>query len=245
MTTHLSWETINDYADGVLAPGPDRDVASRHLDACDECRARVEDLRAFLRDANGATAEVAPPDDEYAQGKAAFEREDWPAVIEHMTRAIAERPWDDDAHNLMGFAYRKLGDYDQALEQYDRALALNPHHRGALEYLGEAYLEMDQPELAKGFGFFVGKPATSFAPVAVTPDELHSSLHGDAIALPLRVDVNDAPFGRARPDVDRVFSFADLIAFAAQTRNLGAGTIVGGGTVSNKLDGGPGQDRHD
>jgi tetratricopeptide (TPR) repeat protein len=50
----------------------------------------------------------------------------------------------------MGFAYRKLGDYDRALQQYDRALALNPHHRGALEYLGEAYLEMDQPQLAKG-----------------------------------------------------------------------------------------------
>jgi fumarylacetoacetate (FAA) hydrolase len=96
------------------------------------------------------------------------------------------------------------------------------------------------PELAKGFGFFVGKPATTFAPVAVTPDELGSTLRGDAIALPLCVDVNGAPFGRARPDIDRVFSFADLIAFATQTRNLGAGTIVGGGTVSNKLDGGPG-----
>ena len=95
-------------------------------------------------------------------------------------------------------------------------------------------------ELAKGFGFFVGKPSTSFAPVAVTSDELEPCLRGDAIALPLRVDVNGAPFGRARPDVDRVFSFADLIAFAAQTRSLGAGTIVGGGTVSNKLDGGPG-----
>jgi len=95
-------------------------------------------------------------------------------------------------------------------------------------------------ELAKGFGFYVGKPATSFAPVAVTPDELSSSLRGDAIALPLRVDVNDASFGRARPEIDRAFSFADLIAFATQTRNLGAGTIVGGGTVSNKLDGGPG-----
>jgi Flp pilus assembly protein TadD len=59
--------------------------------------------------------EQAPPSDEYAQGKAAFEREDWQAVIDHMTRAIEERPWDDDAHNLMGFAYRKLGDYDRAL----------------------------------------------------------------------------------------------------------------------------------
>lgn len=92
-----------------------------------------------------------PPagDDAYAQGKAAFEREDWQEVIDHMSRAVAERPWHDDAHNLMGFAFRKLGDYDRALEAYDRALQLNPHHRGALEYLGEAYLELDRPELAK------------------------------------------------------------------------------------------------
>jgi fumarylacetoacetate (FAA) hydrolase len=95
-------------------------------------------------------------------------------------------------------------------------------------------------ELAKGFGFFVGKPATAFSPVAVTPDELGAALDGDAIGLPLRVDVNDAPFGRARPDRDRVFTFAQLIEFAAQTRSLGAGTILGGGTVSNKLEGGPG-----
>ena len=99
---------------------------------------------------SGGMSEQAPPaDDDYAQGKAAFDREDWPAVIEHMRRVIAERPWHDDAYNLMGFALRKLGDYDRALEAYDRALELNPHHRGALEYLGEAYLELDRPELAK------------------------------------------------------------------------------------------------
>jgi tetratricopeptide (TPR) repeat protein len=99
---------------------------------------------------SGGMSEQAPPgDDDYARGKAAFEREDWPEVIEHMTRVIAERPWHDDAHNLLGFAYRKLGDYDRALEAYDRALELNPHHRGALEYLGEAYLELDRPERAK------------------------------------------------------------------------------------------------
>ena len=97
----------------------------------------------------GKSEQAAPADDDYAQGKAAFDREDWPEVVECMTRVIAERPWHDDAHNLLGFAYRKLGDYDRALEAYDRALELNPHHRGALEYLGEAYLELDRPELAK------------------------------------------------------------------------------------------------
>jgi tetratricopeptide (TPR) repeat protein len=97
----------------------------------------------------GQSEQASPGADDYADGKAAFEREDWAKVIEHMTKVIAERPWHDDAHNLMGFAYRKLGDYDRALEEYDRALVLNPHHRGALEYLGEAYLELDRPELAK------------------------------------------------------------------------------------------------
>ena len=100
---------------------------------------------------SGDESERAPPsDDDYVEGKAAFDREDWQGVIDHMTREIAQRPWHDDAHNLMGFAYRKLGDYDRALQAYDRALELNPHHRGALEYLGEAYLELDRPELAKG-----------------------------------------------------------------------------------------------
>lgn len=97
----------------------------------------------------GMSEHPPPTDDAYVEGKAAFDREDWPAVIEHMQRAIAERPWHDDAYNLMGFAYRKLGDYDSALQAYDRALELNPHHRGALEYLGEAYLELDRPELAE------------------------------------------------------------------------------------------------
>ena len=98
----------------------------------------------------GRSEQPSPSGDAYANGKAAFEQEDWRGVIDHMTRALEERPWDDDAHNLMGFAYRKLGDYDRALKAYDRALELNPHHRGALEYLGEAYLELDRPELAKG-----------------------------------------------------------------------------------------------
>jgi tetratricopeptide (TPR) repeat protein len=94
----------------------------------------------------------APPaaaDDPYAAGVAAFEQEDWQAVLEHMSAALEARPWQDNAHNLMGYAYRKLGDYPAALEAYDKALTLNPYNRGALEYLGEAYLELDRPAAAK------------------------------------------------------------------------------------------------
>ena len=96
-------------------------------------------------------------------------------------------------------------------------------------------------ELAKGFGFFQSKPSSAFSPVAVTPDELGDAWDGGKVHLPLRVDLNGKPFGRAEAGVDMTFDFPTLVAHAAKTRPLAAGTIVGSGTVSNKLDGGPGK----
>jgi fumarylacetoacetate (FAA) hydrolase len=96
-------------------------------------------------------------------------------------------------------------------------------------------------ELAKGFGFFQGKPSSAFSPVAVTPDELGEAWDGGKLHLPLCVDLNGKPFGRANAGVDMTFDFPALIAHAAKTRSLSAGTIIGSGTVSNKLDGGPGK----
>lgn len=97
-------------------------------------------------------------------------------------------------------------------------------------------------ELAKGFGFFQSKPSSAFSPVAVTPDELGDAWQDSLIHLPLLVDYNREPFGRAEAGVDATFNLAQLVAHAAKTRNLGAGTIVGSGTVSNKgADGGPGK----
>ncbi len=96
-------------------------------------------------------------------------------------------------------------------------------------------------ELAKGFGFFQSKPSSAFSPCAVTPDELGDAWKDGAIHLPLLVDYNGAPFGRANAGVDLTFNFPQLIAHAAKTRPLGAGTIIGSGTVSNKLDDGPGK----
>jgi tetratricopeptide (TPR) repeat protein len=81
----------------------------------------------------------------YEAGVAAFEAGEWRVVIDRMAEVIEARPWHADAYNRTGFAWRKLGDYDRALSFYDRALELNPYHRGALEYLGEAYLELDRP----------------------------------------------------------------------------------------------------
>ncbi|HKJ62410.1 MAG TPA: fumarylacetoacetate hydrolase family protein [Hyphomicrobiales bacterium] len=96
-------------------------------------------------------------------------------------------------------------------------------------------------ELAKGFGFFQSKPSTAFSPVAVTPDELGESWDGGRLHLPLSVDLNGNAFGRANAGIEMTFDFPALIAHAAKTRPLGAGTIIGSGTVSNKLDSGPGK----
>jgi fumarylacetoacetate (FAA) hydrolase len=96
-------------------------------------------------------------------------------------------------------------------------------------------------ELAKGFGFFQGKPASAFSPVAVTPDEL-DGWRGGRLHGALEVALNEQPLGRADPGVDMTFDFGQLIAHAAKTRSLAAGSIVGSGTVSNRgPDGGPGK----
>jgi fumarylacetoacetate (FAA) hydrolase len=98
------------------------------------------------------------------------------------------------------------------------------------------------PELAKGFGFFQSKPASAFSPVAVTPDALGDAWDGGRLSLPLLSFVNGAPFGRPDAGKDMTFDFPRLIAHAARTRALCAGTIIGSGTVSNRdADGGPGR----
>ena len=88
-------------------------------------------------------------------------------------------------------------------------------------------------ELAKRFGFYQSKPATSFSPVAVTPDELGGAWRDGLVHLPLRVDWNGVEFGRPNAGVGVTHNFFQLILHAAKTRNLCAGTIIGGGTVSN------------
>ena len=98
------------------------------------------------------------------------------------------------------------------------------------------------PELAKGFGFFQSKPPTAFSPVAVTPDELGPAWLGGKLHLPLLSSVNGVPLGRPNAGEDMTFDFGVLIAHAARTRPLSAGSIVGSGTVSNRgRDGGPGK----
>ena len=88
-------------------------------------------------------------------------------------------------------------------------------------------------ELAKGFGFYQSKPSTAFSPVAVTPDELGESFANGTFSLPLRTHLNGEMFGEPDCGVDMTFDFEKLIAHVTMTRRLGAGTIIGSGTISN------------
>ena len=88
-------------------------------------------------------------------------------------------------------------------------------------------------ELGKGFGFYQSKPPTSFAPVAVTPEALGAAWDGTKVTADIIIDHNGKRVGNPNAGTDMNFDFAQLIAHAAKTRPLGAGTIVGSGTVSN------------
>ena len=97
-------------------------------------------------------------------------------------------------------------------------------------------------ELAKGFGFVQSKPASALSPVAVTPHALGDSWRDGKLHLPLSVELNGRPFGCAHAGEDMTFDFGALIAHLAKTRSIGAGSIIGSGTVSNRgPDGGPGK----
>ncbi len=89
-------------------------------------------------------------------------------------------------------------------------------------------------ELAKGFGFVQGKPATAFSPVAATPDELGAAWRGGRVHLTLRSTWNGNDVGRTEAGPEMTFHFGQLIAHLARTRNVRAGSIVGSGTVSNQ-----------
>lgn len=89
-------------------------------------------------------------------------------------------------------------------------------------------------ELAKGFGFLQSKPRSALSPVLVTPDELGDAWKGTKLNLPMRTWINGRWFGEAECGVDMQFGFAELVAHAAKTRPLAAGTLVGSGTIANE-----------
>ena len=103
----------------------------------------IGDIRAMGAGAGGGeeptAATRANPD--LTAGKDAIDNEKWAEAIALLSKVVAQEPKNADAHNYLGFAYRRSGDYDQAFTHYKHALAIDPNHRGAHEYIGEAYLE--------------------------------------------------------------------------------------------------------
>ena len=83
-----------------------------------------------------------------AAGRKAIEAKDYQGAVGHLTKAVQEEPKNADAQSMLGYSYRKLGTFDKSMEHYQTALKIDSNHRSAHEYLGELYLEMNQPENA-------------------------------------------------------------------------------------------------
>lgn len=104
-------------------------------------------LPASAADVNPApTAAVS---DELAQARALIDRKDWPTAVERLKVYTRANPASADGYNLLGYSYRHLQRYNESLDAYLRALALDPKHRGAHEYIGETYLALGRLDMAK------------------------------------------------------------------------------------------------
>jgi Flp pilus assembly protein TadD len=95
------------------------------------------------------TAPANAENQDYVAGKAAVQRKDWPAAVASFRKVVAAQPNSADGYSMLGFSLRWMGKMDEAFAAYDRALALDPKHRGALEYSGVAYLKAGQPAKAQ------------------------------------------------------------------------------------------------
>jgi tetratricopeptide (TPR) repeat protein len=87
-------------------------------------------------------------DADFVAGKKAIERKDWKSAVDALSRALTRMPESADIHNYLGYAYRHLGDLTLSFTHYKEALRIDPNHRGAHEYIGEAYLKTGQPDKA-------------------------------------------------------------------------------------------------
>ena len=89
--------------------------------------------------------EARPENPNVEAGRKAIDAKDFKAAVGHFIEAVKELPNDADAHNMLGYSYRKVGTFDKSMEHYQRALKIDANHRSAHEYLGELYLDMNQP----------------------------------------------------------------------------------------------------
>lgn len=87
--------------------------------------------------------------DDFAAGKKAISASNWTVAVDSFKKAVAENPKNADAHNLLGYSYRMLGKFDDSFAAYDKALALDPKHKGALNYSGMGYLKTNQKAKAE------------------------------------------------------------------------------------------------
>ncbi len=131
-------------------------------------------------------------------------------------------------------------DFEAEIAVVTGDVPMGTKHDDALEHVRLVMLVNDWSlrnlgpnDLKKQFGFFLSKPATAFGPVAVTPDELQDAWHDGHAAVKVRVDWNGVRFGELDAAEETRFGFGELIAFAARTRNLSAGSILGMGTISS------------
>jgi Flp pilus assembly protein TadD len=99
-------------------------------------------------DTSPTPVESAKPDD-FAVGKKAVESKNWTAAVDSFKKAVAVNPKNPDAHNMLGYSYRALGRFDESFAAYDKALAIDPKHKGALEYSGMGYLKTNQKAKAE------------------------------------------------------------------------------------------------
>jgi Flp pilus assembly protein TadD len=87
-------------------------------------------------------------DADFVAGKKAIERKDWKSAVDALSRALTRKPESADIHNFLGYAYRHLDDLTLSFTHYNEALRIDPNHRGAHEYIGQAYLKAGQPDKA-------------------------------------------------------------------------------------------------
>jgi fumarylacetoacetate (FAA) hydrolase len=231
------------------------------LDRWDECAPRLAELAEALAKGQRSDAEVFDPLQAAAPLPRAYQWADASAYVHHVERvrrargaAMPAEFWTDPLI-YQGGSDRMLGARDP-IECVDEAFGLDfeaeiavitddvplgasaqlaARHIQLLVLVNDVSLRNLAPgELAKGFGFFQSKPASAFSPVAVTPDELGDAWDGRRVHLPLASELNGERFGAPEAGPDMTFDFPTLLAHAARTRSLGAGTILGSGTVSNR-----------
>ena len=96
-----------------------------------------------------ALPKAQPENPNIVAGRKAIEAKDFKSAVGNLTKAVQENPNDADAHTMLGYSYRKLGTFDKSMEHYQKALKIDSNHRSTHEYLGELYLDMNQPANAE------------------------------------------------------------------------------------------------